>query len=139
MTSKLVSLILCAAAYLFMNSCDMPECRNSNPIFDNFSPDAKEYRSELAKHISHIGAKNLSYWHDKYVKKGGAEYIVVYIQGKDLCAKGEIQVSDWGKISGMRREVSGYHGAKLQGLDFEVILDSTETNFLFKDTDRVID
>jgi hypothetical protein len=93
----------------------------------------------LAKQIKSIQAENLSYWYDKYLKKDGREYIVVYIQGQGLCAKGEIQVTDWSKITGMRKEISGYGGAKLEGLNFEIIQDSTGTNFLYKDVDRVID
>lgn len=139
MTSKATMLILCAGLCLAVGSCNMPECRNTNPIFDNFAPDTQEYKNELAKQIKDIGIENLSYWHDKYVKKDDAEYIVVYIQGQNLCAKGEIQVDDWKKISGLRKDISGYSGAELEGLDFEIIQNSTETNFLFKDVDRIID
>jgi hypothetical protein len=138
MTSKLSTLIL-VIIYIALNSCDRPQCQNINPIFEKFSPDRKEYKSELAKQIQNVGAKNLSYWHDKHLRKNGGEYILVYIQGQGLCAKGEIQVTDWGKISGMRRESSGYSGAKLEGLKFEIIQDSTGTNFLYKDIDRIID
>jgi hypothetical protein len=57
----------------------------------------------------------------KYLMKGGSEYLVEYIQGRDLCAKGEIEASDLEKISGMRREPSGCRGARLQGLEFEIV------------------
>ena len=117
----------------------MRDCRNRNPIFENFSPDTKEHRTELAKQIRNIGAENLSYWHGEYLKKDGIEYIVVDVEGKDLCAKAEIQVSDWGKISGMRREISGYKGAQLVGLDFDIIEEPTGLRFVLKDIDVVID
>jgi hypothetical protein len=138
-TSKRASLIFCAALYLSINSCSKPECKNSNPVFNTFSLDTKEYRIELAKQIRNIGAENLSYWFNGYLKKGAAEYIIVSIQGKDLCAAAEILVSDWGKVSGMRKEVSGYEGSELKGLDFEIVQDSTGTSFVFKDIDQIID
>src|SRR5690242_16485970 len=112
MTLKQLNLSLYTIAFLLMNSCSMPECKNSNPVFDSFSPDANEYKNELAKQIRNIGSENLSYWHNTYVKKNSTEYIVVNIQGQELCAVGEIEVSDWQKISGMRTENSGYTGAK---------------------------
>ncbi len=134
-----VSLILLSVCCLSIYSCDMPECSNTNSVFNKFSPDAREYRDELGKQIRNIGVRNLSYWHDQYLEKNGAEYIVVHIQGKDLCAKGEIQVNDWTKLSGIRNEPSGYRGAELVGLDFEIDSDSTGTVFRFEDIDKIID
>jgi hypothetical protein len=137
MTSKLINGI--AVFCLFINSCSMPECRNINPVFENFTPESPTYKKELAKQIRSIGSHNVSYWHDKYLMKGTAEYIVVNVQGKDLCATLEIQVADWRKINSMRQEASGYSGAKLVGLDFEIVEDSTGAAFLFRDVDRIVD
>jgi hypothetical protein len=117
----------------------MPECRNSNPIFDRFSPDTKEYKTELAKEFGNRENKDLSFWYNRYLKKGEAEYIQVSVQGENLCAIAEIQVTDWSKISGMRREISGYRGAELEGLDFEIIQDSAGINFPFRDVQSVVD
>jgi hypothetical protein len=64
---------------------------------------------------------------------------VVHIKGRDLCAKGEIQVADWNKITAIRSENSGYRGAKLEGLNFEIIQDSTGTCFLYKNIERIVD
>ncbi len=139
MTLKLLRLTLFASVYISINSCDRYECLNSNPTFDKFSPDADEYKSELAKQIKKLGAENLTYWHERYVKKDGRESIVVHIQGRGLCAEGEIVVTNWDKLSGMRREISGYRGARLKGLKFEIIQDSAITNFFYKDIDRIID
>jgi len=133
------SLFPVLAIFIFASSCDRPECSNSNLTFDKFTPDTKEYKNELAKQIQSIGTDNLSYWFDKYLIKDGKEFILVNIQGGGLCAKGEIQVKDWGKISGMRREVSGYRGAGLKGLKFEIRQDSSGTNFTYVNIDRIID
>lgn len=124
---------------LLLPSCNMRECRTNNPVFANFSPDSREYRNELAKQIQDIGPGNLSYWHDHYLKRDGDEYIVVQIQGDGLCAKGEIQVNDWTKMGGLRKEPSGYSGAELVGLDFEIVPNPSGDKFLFKNVNRIID
>jgi hypothetical protein len=139
MFRKTLNLILSTALLSSAISCDKPECKNTNPVFSNFTPDTKEYKNELANQIKNIGAENLSYWHSGYVKKDTAEYILVFMQGKDLCAVGELQVRDWQKISGMRRDVSGYRGSELKGLKFDIRQDSAGTNIVFKDVVSIID
>lgn len=120
-------------------SCDKSQCNNTNETFNKFPPDSKEYTSELARQISSIGPENLSYWFDKYLKKEGKEFIVVQINGDKLCAEAQLEVKDWSKISGMRREISGYHGAQLKGLTIDIHQDSTGTNLMYKDVYEVID
>lgn len=139
MKSKVSDLCLIIVIFILANSCNRPECRNTNPVFEKFTFDTKEYKSELARQIQSLGSENLSYSFDKYLKKGGKEFIVIHIQGKELCAKGEIQVNDWGKISGMRREVSGYRGAELQGLKIKIEQDSSGTTFIYDNIDKIID
>lgn len=130
---------LLLAIFIFGNSCIRSDCKNSNPVFYKFTPATKEYKNELAKQMLRIGTENLSYRVDKYLKKGDKEFIVIHIQGGELCAKGEIQVYDWGKIGGIRRERNGYRGAELKGLKIEIEQDSTGTNFIYKNIDRIID
>jgi len=130
--------ILFAAVYFSVSSCRVPECQNS-VIFRTFTAEKKEYKSELAKQIKSKGTENLSYWYDRYVKRDNGEYILVNVQGKGLCATAEIQVFDWEKLDEMRREVSGYKGAELAGLEFKIIDDSTGVNFVYADVDSVID
>ncbi len=139
MKLKVWNLYLLTTIFIFANSCNRPECRNTNPFFDKFTFDTKEYKTELARQIKSIGTENLFYVHNKYLKKNSKEYIVIHIQGGELCAKGEIQVNDWSKLSGMRREISGYRGAELQGLTFKIEQDSTGTNFVYENIDRIID
>ncbi len=139
MRIKLLYFFPFLAVFIFASSCDRPECKNTNTTFNKFMPDTKEYKIELARQMESIGTENLSYWFDRYLIKGDEEFIVIHIQGDELCAIGEIQVDDWGKISGMRRQTNGYRGAELKGLKFETKKDSTGTNFIYRDIDRVID
>jgi len=139
MKSKVSIQFLLLAIFFFANSCNRFECRNINPVFDKYTFDTKEYKKELARKIQSVGTENLSYWFEGYQKKSGKEFIVIHIHGGELCAKGEIQVNDWRKISGMRRGVSGYSGAELRGLKIEIEQDSTGTNFIYDNIDKIID
>lgn len=139
MKTKLSNFFLLLATLIFSNSCDKPGCKNTNPIFDKFMFTTKEYKSELAKQIESIGTRNLSFWFNKYLKKSGEEFILINIQGEKLCAKSEIKVNDWSKISGMRKEINGYRGAELKGLKLEIEQDSTGTNLIYKNVDTIID
>ena len=136
---KLLYYFTFLAVFIFTSSCDRPECKNTNITFNKFSPDTEAYKIELARQMQSIGTENLSFWFDRYLIKGDKEFIVINIQGSELCAIGEIQVNDWGKISGMRRQISGYRGAELKGLKLETTKDLTGTNFIYKDIDRIID
>lgn len=139
MKSKTHNLFLLLVIIVFTSACDRPECKNTNAIFDQFTLDKKEYKSELAKQMQSVGAENLTYWFDKYLKKDDKEFIVIHIQGEGICAKGEILVNDWNKIEGMRREHAGYRGAELEGLKIAMEEGSSGTNFIFKDIDKIID
>jgi hypothetical protein len=139
MLTRFFTPVLLSFISFLSSSCDKSACENTNPKFDKFSIGSKEYKSELAKQIRRIGSENLSYWFDKYLKKDGQEFIIVDIQGRELCAKGEIQVYEWAKISGMRRASTGFHGAELKGLQIEIKENSTGTNFIYINVDRVID
>jgi hypothetical protein len=123
-----------------MSSCDRPACHNTNPVFERFSPEAKEYKDELARQLQLAENKGISYWFDKYEASNNREYILVYIQGKELCAKGFILVNDWKKLEGIRRTQGiSYGGAELKGLRLDIRTDSAHTELIFKDVDYIID
>lgn len=139
MQSKTLNLILLAIMVILLYSCDRSEYKNTNPTFNNFTADTEEYKRELANEMQSIGTENLSYWFKKYIKKGDQEFIEIHIHGKGLCAIGEIQVNNWDKISGMRKETSGYRGVELKGLKIKIENDSTTTNFIFDNVEGIID
>lgn len=130
-----LSLIL-----LLIASCDRPDCRSANPVFDRFAPDAPEYRAELARQIRRIGPGKLRYWYDGYTSRGGDEFIVTHIQGGGLCAKGELLVTEWSGIEGLRgSDPNGYRGAGLQGLKMDISESPEGVTFIFKSLDHISD
>ncbi len=88
--------------------------------------------------MQNIGAENLRYWFDRSLQKDGNEFIEIYIQGNELCAKGEILVKDARKRKGLRSK-AGYRGAELKGVEIITVQDSTGTNFILEKIDRIID
>ena len=39
--------------FVCLMSCDRPVCKYTNPIFDDYQPNSKEYKQELIKQIAH--------------------------------------------------------------------------------------
>lgn len=134
------TIALFSGLIMLITSCNRPLCNNANSVFDTFSPEAKEYKQALASQLQSPGNKVVSYWFDKYEVKDNKDYIMVYVQGEDLCAKGLILVKDWKKLEGIRRtQGRGYEGAELKGLQLDITTDSAGTELILKDVTSIID
>lgn len=136
---KIIPRIFIAIFLTLVISCNKPNCKNTNPIFEKFLPESDEYKHELANQIKVIGFENLNYWFDKYSKKNNQESIEIYVQGDSLCAKAILEVKDWSKLKNLRKEVNGYNGAKLIGLRMRIESVGIKTNFIFEDIDNIED
>ena len=44
-----IHLIVFCSLVLLVQSCDRPQCRNTDAVFDKFKPTQKEYKAELVK------------------------------------------------------------------------------------------
>ena len=125
---------------LVLFSCNKPDCRNTNDIFDRFTPDREEYKKELASEMQRIGIHNLRYWIDKPVSVDGKQFMQVYIQGQGLCAKAQLFVADNGKQPGLGNYgAGGYRGAELKEVDIRINKDVTGTNFILQQVGKIID
>ncbi|MEO1049371.1 MAG: hypothetical protein AAFX87_02020 [Bacteroidota bacterium] len=137
---KGLSLLVLLIFTFILTSCDRPECKNTNPIFDANSFESNIYKKELIKEIDEIGKENLTYWLSDYSEQNGQEYVVIYIQGQELCAKGLIHVTDWKNMKGIRStKGKGYRGAQLKDFDFEVTTEVESIAFEFKSLSSIID
>jgi hypothetical protein len=134
---KLTSAILLILLFL---SCDRPECRNTNSIFDQFTPDKEEYKKELAMQMKTIGVNKLRYWLDRPIALEGKEFIEVYIQGQGLCAKTQLLVADKVKQKALGSDGGeGYRGAELKDVNIRISQDSTRTLFILEKVGKIID
>jgi len=141
MTKDLIKTLTIFFLLTFIVSCDRPVCKNTNTIFDKYSPDTKEYKDELVKQLANVDKSKLTYWMDTYQEDNNSEYIHAHIQGDGLCAKIVLTVNGSDKsIEGiLKNKGMGYGGAELEDLKFEVKQDSTSTEFVFQEISGIAD
>ena len=131
---------------MLLYSCDRPECKNHDPVFTEFSPDANEYKAELISQINSADARKLTYWIDKFTTNDSQYYLVVYVQGEKICAKAMLDITDSERfkpskiaVTKRRKGGFGYHGAELSGLKYRIDSTGNNYNFVFESVDHVID
>jgi hypothetical protein len=140
MKSKIKHLFSFVLLVLVFCACDRPVCKNTNPIFDKFSPVSKEYKAELIKQLKTVDKSKITYWFKEYVKSNGEESLLFDIQGDGLCAVIVLNVNQWNKLELLRKNKGvTFRGAEFKNLKFDIKRDSTEIRFLYKDLDKIID
>lgn len=136
---KKLQFVLILAAFLFVN-CDRPECTNTNPIFNKYAPESEEYKTELVKQLDRIDPSKLSYWFQKYSNNCGKEQLYFNIQGDGLCAILMLDIEEWGQLKELKeKEGVSFQGAEFINLTFDIIKDSSQTKFIYRNFDRIID
>ncbi|MEQ1665520.1 MAG: hypothetical protein ABL927_09120 [Bdellovibrionales bacterium] len=141
MTKILIKTLTVLFMLTFIVSCDRPVCKNTNTIFDKYSPDTKEYKDELVIQLAKVDKSKLTYWMDTYQEVNNSKYIYAHIQGDGLCAKIVLTVngSDKGIDGILKTKGMGYRGAELEDLKFEIKQDSTSTKFVFQEISGIVD
>ena len=141
MTKPSIFILTIFGLLLFVSSCDRTVCKNTNPIFDKYSPDTKEYKDELVKQLSIVDNSKLTYWIDTYQDSNNLQYIHARIQGDGLCAKIILTLRDSDKgIEGiLKNKGESYSGAELKDLKFNIKQDSISTEFIFKEISGIAD
>ncbi len=121
-------------------SCDRPECKNTNPIFDKYQPNSEVYKRELAEQLKNVDSNQLSYWLKDYEEREGQTYLHFYIQGDGLCAVLVLTMQQWDKLERFKEvKGQGRFNAEFVNLKFEIQQDSLTTNFIYQTFDRMID
>jgi len=120
-------------------SCN--EAVKPNPIFEQALPDSKPYKDELAKQLKLVDNSKLTYYFDSYEQKEGKEYLKTTIEGEGLDASVLIFVKNWDEAILPIKESKGkgYGGGQLVNLKFEVVKDSTATEFVYVSVDEIVD
>ena len=125
---------------IVLHTCDRPDCTNTNPIFDNYSPESEIYKHELNRLLQEVDRSQLTYWLKDYKEFQKTEYLYFYIQGDGLCAVLPLQMLHWKKLEDLQpKKGSGRFNAEFKNLEFDVLTDSTSTHFIYKSFDRIID
>ncbi|MCF6132530.1 hypothetical protein [Flavobacterium wongokense] len=135
---------ICLFIFLFslvVGSCDRPNCTNTNPVFDKFTPDSKEYKEELARQLKSVDPSELTYWMKDYTEQNDKKYLYVNVQGDGLCAVLFLNIRDSEK--GISKLISkkgvSYHGAEFKDLKFDAVKENGETQFIFKSISWIVD
>jgi hypothetical protein len=122
-------------------SCNRPQCYNSNQVFEKLSPETFAYKDALAEKLKQADASKLRYWLSGFHDDPTAPYLIVHVQGDSLCASMSVFIKESRKgiEDLLATKGTGYHGAELEGLKFEVIEDSIGVQFVFREIKRVLD
>lgn len=141
MIKHFIKTIAIFSVVFFLVSCDRPECKSINPVFDTYSPDTREYKNELVKYLKRIDESKLSYWLEKYQEDDSVQYLHVFIQGDDLCAKGIVTVKKRDdKLEGISSTKGvGYNGAELKNLKIDIYQDSARTELIYRSVEAIVD
>jgi|LauGreSuBDMM15SN_2_FD.fasta_scaffold494228_1 hypothetical protein len=141
MTKNLIKTLTFFFLITFIASCDRLVCKNTNIIFDKYSPDTKEYKNELVNQLAKVDKSKLTYWMDTYQEDNNSKYINAHIQGDGLCAQIVLTVN--GSVKGidgiLKTKGMGYRGAELEDLKFYIKQDSTSTEFVFQEISGIVD
>ena len=126
---------------ILVTGCARPACKNTNPIFDKYAPETKEYKDELVKQLAKVDKSRLNYWLDTYQADNNSQYILALIQGDGLCAKIALTIN--GSDKGIERIIKtkgiGYSGAELEDLKFDIRQGKLSTEFVFQEIRRIAD
>jgi hypothetical protein len=122
-------------------SCSRPSCESANPIYQHNSFYSEQYKKELAHDITLIGDSNLRYWLYAYKIHDGTEYMIVSVQGRELCAKMPVKVLLWdNKIKSIQeRKGASYRGARFADFEFDILKEGDVTHFIYRGMDHIVD
>ena len=138
---KLLSSILIA---ILLFSCNMPDCKSSNPVFDTAAINSKAYNMELVSQLQNIDEDNLRYWIIDYTTDSTGEYLITAVQDDDsLCGRFWLDITQSTDVKLDRvkdREGKGYSDAELSGLKYEIIHTANGNyQFIYTSLARIID
>lgn len=129
---------------LLLLSCDRPECKNTNPIFDRYDDSTKEYKAELINQLN-AQPKYLTYWIDMFTENKNRYYMRIHVQGQNLCAKMNLDITESERFPHHKKTIAkpeggyGYCGAELRGLVYHIDSSNGNYNFIFDDVVWVVD
>jgi len=126
--------------FVCLMSCDRPVCKNTNPIFDDYQPNSKEYKQELIKQLSIVKKSKLTYWFKEYIEYENEEQLHFYIQSKELCAILVLNVEQRDKLEQLRKNKGvGYKGLQFTNLQFEIRQDTLNPKFIYRKHSIIVD
>lgn len=128
--------------FVALLSCSKPDCTNSNPVFNKYAPNTKQYNEELARQLKKHKPNQLRYWIESTAISGNREYLVAEVQGEDLCAMLWLDITNDGdrKMEHVKLvKARSYEGAALLGLKYQVAENEDGYHFVYQSVEVVLD
>jgi hypothetical protein len=136
--TAIILVLICYS--ISFNSCSKTECESNNPIFHKHLPNSPQYKSELARLLKNANSSQVSFWFKEYIQNDKKEYILLQVQGTDICGIMELEVANLDKLQQLRSvKGKGFRGAEFKNLQYEVKQDSVEIRFLLKAVENIFD
>ncbi len=148
MIPKIFCLLVSFFLLVILVSCNhKPDCSNSNELFIKYSPKDTEYKDELVIQLENIDKNKLRYWVKEYAERGNEEFIYFDIQGDGLCAIIEINMtiekhdlltnSLYNGVESKHNDIGSTRTSiEFFDLEFDILQDSLQTEFIFRDFRR---
>ncbi len=128
------------AIMLLFAGCDRPNCKNSNPIFEEYAPETEIYKTELANSLMGANKSKLRFWFDDIKEFNGRKLLLFNVQNDKLCAIMAMEFEPMEKLQFIiEKNGKSFHGAEFKNLKFQIQNDSSTTRFILKDFDEIID
>jgi len=137
---KYLTKILFLVSVSFIASCNNTTAKQ-NAVLEKSLPDSKAYKDELVKELKAADPTTLSYFFESYEEKDGKEYLRINIEGENLEAQTLLLVKNWDAALQPIKEFKGkgYSGGELVNLKYEILQDSTSTEFVYVSANEIVD
>lgn len=131
---------LILSVFIAFTGCSPADCVNTNPIFDKYSPEDKEYREELANVVNRCHKDSIAAWIHSYDVVHGREYMYVNMIGRSVCAIAMMDITGNEELK-QYRKVKGhsFNGAFLPHLKYHVEQTEHGVDFVLDKVGEMID
>jgi len=129
---------LLAVAILSTCSIPKPECVNTEKYFDSNTYDSQDYQNKLINILQYDAPEDYRYF---FVTFSGEEkdILVVNMRSEKNCFDAKILVTDWSKLSGIRKVNGKSYPKELYNLTWILIQTEGRWQILYTDMDTIID
>ena len=134
------TVFVIVALFIILASCDRPNCKNTNPIFDDYSPESQIYKNELFSSINNSKIRDFRFWFKDLKQINGIQELQFDIQNENICAVISMEFPQIENLNTLiQKNGNSYHGAEFKNLKFKSIQDSNFIKFVLIDFDEIID
>lgn len=137
----LVALWLGTIGYWAIKYPD-PNCKNTNIIFNEYTPETFEYKTELTRLLKKTNTLETDYWFGRYID---SNHISIFIQNDSICAIGYITISkeklkdDGGFLTHLMEVEGKSYNGPLTGVEFEFSNDEDNPDIFLSAVEDIID